>query len=359
MSQNWPDLLRQLIAGHDLAEADARFAMNLIMAGNASSVQIAAFLVALRSKGESVIEVAAAADAMRAAATPLDLPGVLVDVVGTGGDGSHTVNISTMAAVVVAASGAPVIKHGNRAATSASGSADVLEALGLPLELSAAAVTSLVKEIGIGFVFAPTFHPAMRFAGPVRKELGVATVFNILGPLTNPGRPRAGLIGCADERLAPVMAEVFARRGDQVIVVRGDDGWDEITPRCATQVWDTTGGNGRVEHLSIEPEMFGLQGISADLLHGEDALYNAAVMRSVFGLDGDVVRMDVVEAVRQVTIVNAAAALATYQRATGRDVTTQIVDLIRAQMASARQVVESGAAGELLRRWVNRAQALS
>lgn len=359
MSQGWTDLLRQLIAGHDLAEADARFAMNSIMAGDVSSVQIAAFLVALRSKGESVIEVAAAADAMRAAATPLDLPGVLVDVVGTGGDGSHTVNISTMAAIVVAACGAPVIKHGNRAATSASGSADVLEALGLPLELSGAAVTSLVNEIGIGFAFAPTFHPAMRFAGPVRKEIGVATVFNILGPLTNPGRPGAGLIGCADERLAPVMAEVFARRGDQVLVVRGDDGWDEITPQCATQVWDATGGDGQVEHLRIDPEMFGLQGISADLLHGEDALYNAAVMRSVFGLDGAGLSADVVEAVRQVTIVNAAAALATYQRAMGRNTTAGIVELIRAQMVFARQVVESGAAGELLRRWVNRAQALT
>lgn len=345
--------------------------MDDIMAGRVGAARIAAFLMGLRTKGETPDEVAAAAESMRSAARPWPSRASsqsCVDIVGTGGDNSGTVNISTMAAVIVAACGVPVIKHGNRAATSASGAADVLESLGLPLEADPVDVAVVADRVGLGFAFAPAFHPAMRHAAPVRRELGVPTVFNILGPLTNPASPRAGLIGCADARLAPIMAAVFAERGETMLVVRGEDGWDEITPQAATHVWAAESGS--VIHDRVEPERLGIAGIPGAALAGGDAQHNAEVMRIVLGLEREHPDLPIhadPQAVAAVAAVNAAAALAVAHRAgieadpgphdeVGSAITAGTdadwADRIAGQIPRARAAIDSGAAGRLLREWI-------
>jgi anthranilate phosphoribosyltransferase len=357
---HWPELLAQLVAGQDLDAVTARGAVDDIMGARVGPARIAAFLVALRAKGETAQEVGAAAAAMRAAAVTLDLAAsdlATLDIVGTGGDRSGTVNISTMAAVVAAACGVRVIKHGNRAASSSSGSADVLEELGLPLQPGVEVVKRTIVEVGLGFAFAPAFHPALAHAAPVRRELAIPTVFNILGPLTNPAHPRHGLIGCADERLAPVMAAVFADRGDQVWVVRGDDGWDEITPQTRTQVWDTTAGDGSVRLASIDPEDVGLAGITGADLQGGDARENAEVVRAAFGLPREHSSITLsadIAAVQRVTAVNAAAALATASpsAAGNLDPTARILE----QLPRAEAAIASGAAGARLLSWIQLTQ---
>ncbi len=210
--------------------------------------------------------------------------GRAVDIVGTGGDGAQTVNISTMAALVVAGSGRQVVKHGNRAASSACGAADVLERLGVVIDLPADGVAATVARVGIGFCFAPVFHAGMRFAGAPRRELGVPTFFNFLGPLTNPGRPPAAAVGCADARMAPILAEVFAGRGDSVLVVRGDDGLDELTTTTTTQVW--VAGRGAVRPATVDPTRFGIAAARPEDLRGGDATTNAAVVQEVLGGGG-------------------------------------------------------------------------
>src|ERR687884_394118 len=255
-SPTWPALLNRLLAGSDLPADEAAWAMREVMTGEATPAQIAAFVVALRAKGESPEEVAGLADTMRDRATPVPLPLDCVDVVGTGGDGAHTVNISTMASVVTAAVGVPVAKHGNRAASSSSGAADVLEALGVVIDLPAPAVARCVQEAGIGFFFAPVFHPGFRHTAAPRREMGIGTVFNFLGPLTNPARPVAAAIGCADARMAPVMAEVLAARGTRALVFRGDDGLDELTTATTSSVWAVRDGQVLAERL--DPGVLGI-----------------------------------------------------------------------------------------------------
>ena len=244
--QTWPGLLGRLLAGTDLGADDTAWVMDRVLSGEATAAQLAGFLVALRAKGEAADEVAGLAAAMLRHARRVTVARPAVDVVGTGGDQARTVNISTMAAVVVAAAGVPVVKHGNRAASSASGAADVLEALGVAIDLPPDAVAASVEEAGIGFCFAPVFHPAMRHTGPVRRELGVPTAMNVLGPLTNPAQPPAALVGCADPRLAPVLAEVLASRGGSALVVRGDDGLDELTTTTTSSAsgWSAAGRCG-------------------------------------------------------------------------------------------------------------------
>ena len=217
------------MAGGELAADETAWAMDEVISGDATPAQIAAFAVLLRAKGETPQELVGLVRAMLDRAPALSIEGPAVDVVGTGADRAHTVNLSTMAALVVAGSGRRVVKHGNRAATSACGTADVLEELGVVIDLPPAGVARTVDEVGIGFCFAPVFHPGTRHSIPARRELGVPTVFNFLGPLTNPARVPAGAIGCADPRMAPVMAAVLAARGDCALVFRGDDGLDELT----------------------------------------------------------------------------------------------------------------------------------
>ncbi|WP_100444629.1 anthranilate phosphoribosyltransferase [Glycomyces xiaoerkulensis] len=342
----WPDVLARLSGGDHLDEASADWAMARIMAGEADPAQLAAFAVLLRSKGETAEEVAAIAGRMLAETTRLDLSdlGVAVDVVGTGGDGSNSVNISTMAAVVVAAAGVPVIKHGNRAASSSVGSADLLEALGVDLAASADRVEAAVREVGIGFCFAKSFHPGMRHAGPVRAALGIPTVFNLLGPLTNPAQPQAGLIGCADPKRAALIAQVFAARGASVFVVRGDDGMDEISTSSTTTEWVVSGG--RVSEGTIDTEELGLVKADAAALRGGDIEFNTKVARDVFaGKTGPV---------RDAVLINAAAALAS------REGLVEEVDMhdvarrramLEAGLERAARAIDGGEATALIDRW--------
>ncbi len=333
----WPRLLTRLLGREDLPAADTAWAMNEVMAGEATPVQVAAFVVALRAKGEAPQEVAGMAAAMLERATPVNLPLACVDVVGTGGDGAHTVNISSMAAVVTAAAGAPVAKHGNRAASSSSGSADVLEALGVAIDLPAAAVAHCVQEAGIGFFFAPVFHPGMRHAAVPRREMGIGTVFNFLGPLTNPARPVAAAIGCADTRMAPVLAAVLAGRGSRALVFRGDDGLDELTTGTTSSVWVVR--DGEVEPDRVDPSALGIAAPPADALRGADAAHNAAVFRRVVeGEQGPV---------RDAVVLNAAGALAAFDERAAR-----LHDALAAGMERAARAIDDGSAAALLDRWI-------
>ncbi|MDQ2624997.1 MAG: anthranilate phosphoribosyltransferase, partial [Actinomycetota bacterium] len=241
-SATWPDLLAQLLAGRDLEPAEAAWAMDEIMQGLASPARLAGFLVALRAKGETVAEMTALADTMLRHAVRIEVPGRTVDIVGSGGDRAHTVNISTMASLVIAGTGIRVVKHGNRAASSSSGSADVLEALGIRLDHEVDRVARLALEVGITFCFAQVFHPSFRHAGVARKDLGIATAFNFLGPLTNPAQPAATAVGVADARMAPLVAGVFAERGTDALVFRGEDGLDELSPTAPSRVWEVRDG---------------------------------------------------------------------------------------------------------------------
>ena len=245
----WPRTLTHVVAHQALTTEDAAEAMRVIMSGEASPGQIGGFLMALRTKGETVDELEGLAGTALGFARPVEAATPVVDTCGTGGDRSGTFNISTIAAIVVAGAGVPVAKHGNRAASSHCGSADVLESLGVKIDLDATGVQRCLAHAGIGFMFAPMFHPAAAHAGPVRGELRVPTVFNFLGPLTNPARPFAQVVGVSDERMLPLMAEVLARRGVRAKVFRGEDGLDELTTTGISTVFDVRGGDVREGHL--------------------------------------------------------------------------------------------------------------
>ncbi|GAA3813158.1 anthranilate phosphoribosyltransferase [Nocardioides panacisoli] len=340
---SWPDVLGALVGGTDLTPAQATWAMGEVLRGEATESQIAGFAVALRAKGETIDEVTGLVDAMYAVANPIDVPGRLLDVVGTGGDRSNSVNISTMAAIVAAGAGARVVKHGNRSASSKSGSADVLEALGIRLDLPPEEVARVAVDAGITFCFAAAFHPAMRFAAVPRRELGIGTTFNILGPLSNPARPAAQAIGCADPRLAPVMAGVYARRGVDAWVFRGDDGLDELTTTTTSQVW--VAHDGQITRATVDPGGLGLAPATAEDLRGGDAAHNADVVRRLLaGERGPV---------RDAVLLNAGAALAVYDAPDAGDVTTALA----AGLARAAEAVDSGAAAATLERWVGAASA--
>jgi anthranilate phosphoribosyltransferase len=336
-SHDWPEVLSALIARRDLTGAQTAWAMAEILEGEATPAQIAGFAVALRAKGETVDEVEGLVEAMYAHATPLTVTGRVLDVVGTGGDRSMSVNISTMAAIVAAGAGVPVVKHGNRSASSKSGSADVLEALGVRLDLPAAAVASVGERAGITFCFAAAFHPALRHAAVPRRELGVGTTFNFLGPLAHPAKPEAQAIGCADATMAPVMAGVFAKRGVDAWVFRGDDGLDELTTTTTSRVWAVTGGSV-TEHV-LEPLDLGVPRGTAEGLRGRDAAYNADVVRRlVAGEEGEV---------RDAVLLNAGAALAIHAAEPGT-----LEERLAAGLARATEAVDSGRARAVLERWV-------
>jgi anthranilate phosphoribosyltransferase len=331
------------LAGADLGAADTAWVMGEVMAGEATPVQLAGFLVALRAKGETSAEVAGLVDVMLTEAAEVVVTGRVVDTCGTGGDRSNTVNVSTMAALVVAGAGVPVVKHGNRAATSACGSADLLEELGVVVDLPPSAVAPCLEQAGIAFCFAPVFHPGMRHAAVTRRDLGVPTVFNVLGPLTNPTRPAAQAVGVSDARLAPVMAGVLAARGADALVFRGDDGLDELTTTGPSTVWVVAGGAVREE--SFDPAALGIPRAELQDLRGADAAYNAGVARSLLGGRQG--------AVRDAVLLNAAAALAAHA---GAD--APLLDRLRDGHTRAAQSLDSGAARELLERWVTVSRAL-
>jgi len=302
----WKQILGLIAVQTDLNDDQAKWAMNEIMSGQATPAHIAAFVMGLRVKNETVEEIAGMVEAILANAQRVTLDRDAVDIVGTGGDGAHTVNVSTMAALTVAGLGIPVLKHGNRAISSRSGTADVLEALGVSLNIPTDAVAACVEEAGIAFCFAPSHHPGFRHAGPVRKELGILTVFNVLGPLCNPGQPPASLLGCADLQMAPLLAHVQHERGFKSIVVRADNGIDEIATQGTTQIWDVT--TDEVRHEIFDPSVFDLVPATADDLRGAEAQFNADVVRELFGGKSD----GKFAAIRDVVAVNAAAALVAF-----------------------------------------------
>lgn len=340
----WPRLLNALLDGQDLTTPEAEWAMNQIMSGAATGSQIAGFLVALRAKGETVDEFRGLADEMIRHAVPIEVPGRTLDIVGTGGDGAHTVNISTMSAIVCAGAGVTLVKHGNRAASSKSGAADVLEALGVRLDLTAEQVADVVREAGITFCFAQTFHPSFRFTAPTRSELGIRTAFNVLGPLTNPAAPRYASIGAADPRMVPLMAGVFAERGRNAAVSRGDDGLDEVTVTTTSTVHWVSDGATTIH--TIDPQRHGVQPAPIDALRGGDADFNAGVARDVFaGRKG---------AVRDAVVLNAGLALAVVSCGEGAGRFGDAADFdaaLDAGMAQARDAIDTGTAATVVDRW--------
>lgn len=334
----WPALLTSLINGEDQSVAATNWAMAEIMAGNAQDAQVAGFLVALRAKGETVEEFTGLVQAMVAAARPLAVEGRTLDIVGTGGDRQNTVNISTMAALVAAGAGARVVKHGNRAASSSSGSADVIGALGVRLDLEPDVLPAVLEQVGLTFCFANVFHPSMRFAAPVRSQLRIATAFNFMGPLTNPADPAASAIGCADERMAPIMAGVLASRGKSALVFRGDDGLDELTTTAANQVWEVR--DGKVTRQRLDAADLGIARASLDDLRGGDAEHNAQVVRDVLAGERS--------AVRDAVVFNAAGALVAYDEAA----TGPLEERLASGLTRAEASIDSGAAADVLQRWV-------
>lgn len=312
--------------------------MDTIMAGEATHAQIAGFLIGLRAKGESVGELVGLVQAMLARAHRIEVTGPTLDIVGTGGDGLDTLNISTMSSLVAVGAGAKVVKHGNRGASSASGAADVIEELGVRLDLSPANVARTAEEANITFCFAQVFHPSLKHAAVPRRELGIPTAFNFLGPLSNPAGVTAQALGCADARMAPLMAGVLAARGTRALVFRGDDGRDKLTTSGSSTVWEVR--DGQVEVHGVHPGDFGLDAVAVEALRGTDATGNAAVVRAVLaGETGPV---------RDAVVLNAAAGLVAFdESAQGA-----LVDRIRAAMESARASIDSGAAARVLERWV-------
>jgi anthranilate phosphoribosyltransferase len=341
---NWSELLSSLVRGEDQPAEATAWAMEQILNGEATPAQMAGFVIGLRSKGETVQELTGLADMMIEFATPIEIGGPAVDVVGSGGDRSNTVNISTMAAIVAAAAGARVVKHGNRAATSACGAADVLEALGVVLDLSPEAQQQVVDRVGIGFLFAPLYHPALRHAGPTRRELGIPTIFNFLGPLANPAQPVSQAVGVSDPRMAELMAGVFASRGNCGLVVHGGDGLDELTTTTSSTVWVYADRN--VTRMELDPLQLGVPRATIADLVGGDATANAQVVRElVAGRPGPV---------RDVVVLNAAAALIAY----GKPASGPLEDDFADGLQRAQEAIDSGAAQAKLQEWIALTQSL-
>jgi len=328
---SWPSVLGPLSAGTDLTRDQARAAMAEIMAGRAEAAQIAAFVVALRMKGETVDEMVGLVRAMYDAAVTVDVGETVVDTAGTGGDRSGTFNISTTAALIAAGAGAKVAKHGNRAASSQTGSADLMEALGVPIDLSPGDTVRLVREAGFGFFFAPRYHPAMRFAAPVRRQLGVPTVFNFLGPLANPARARRQALGVADSRMAERMVGVLGLLGSEyAFVFYGEDGLDEITLTGPSYIYRLR--HGEVTHAEFTPEDFGVSRARREDLLGGDAVRNAAITRGI--LEGEQGPR------RDAAVVNAAPAI----------VAAGLAEGFTGGVGAAQQAIDSGAAAAVLDR---------
>lgn len=335
----WPALLTDLVAGVDLDRARAGAALEAVMSGEVNEVVVSSFLTAMAAKGATPDEVAGLVEAMVAAATPVPVVGPVLDTCGTGGDGAGTFNISTTSALVCAAAGAKVAKHGNRAASSKAGSADLLEEWGVVIDLPAEAAAQCLEDVGITFLFARTYHPAMRYVAPVRGSLGIRTVFNVLGPLSNPAGAQHQVVGVSDAAMAPIMAEALARLGRRALLFRGDDGLDELTTTTTSTVWMVR--DGKVEESVLDPTELGVERVTVDQLVGGDVARNReisdAVLRGEPGPHADIVAL------------NAAAGLWTHG----------LADDLASGLERAREVLASGAGAEVLERWVARSQELA
>ena len=344
MQSRWDSHISRLHSGLDLETDDVQWCMNEILTGNANNEIIKEFLLALKAKGETSEEVGALVAQMYEHCGPITITERAVDTVGTGGDGAHTINISTTAAIIAAAAGVKVVKHGNRAASSKSGAADLLEALGVNINLDGTGVEKTFAELGIGFCFAPVFHPAMKFAGPARKELGSPTVFNILGPLANPAKPQAAAIGVANDRMHLVMAQVLADRGVDGFVFRGDDGLDEITLATTTSV--LTIGRGEISSDLIDPLDFEIQRAPISALVGGDSIENARITTAIFAGEKG--------APRDAVVLNAAAAIAAYEGRFDLNLHSRIAIGVSRAVAA----IDSGAATRLIAQWAELSQKL-
>jgi anthranilate phosphoribosyltransferase len=340
----WDENIAIVEAGLDLEVDRVQWCMNEILNGAADNSTIKKFLIALKNKGESPEEVGALVAQMYQHCAPISITERAVDTVGTGGDGAHTINISTTSAIIAAAAGAKVVKHGNRAASSKSGSADLLENLGININLNGLAVEESFASLGIGFCFAPLFHPAMKHAATARKELGVPTVFNILGPLANPARPHAAAIGVANDRMHLVMAQVLGTRGVDGFVFRGDDGLDEITLATTTSVFSI--GTEEITSGLISPQEFGISLAPISALVGGDGAENARITKSIFAGEKG--------AHRDACVLNAAAAIAAYEGRTELSLHERMASGVDAAISA----IDSGAAQDLLSRWAALTQKL-
>ncbi|MDH6532939.1 anthranilate phosphoribosyltransferase [Aurantimicrobium minutum] len=342
-SSAWPDLIAQLIDGSDLSIEQADWAMNQIITGNATNTQIGAFLTALRAKGESVDEVLGFRDAVLSNALELPVSSRALDIVGTGGDRHNSVNISTTASIVAAAAGIPVVKHGNRAASSASGSSDVLSELGINLSLTNVQVADVLETAGITFAFAAAFHPGFRHVAEARRELGIPTIFNVLGPLCNPARPDASAVGVAQLDRIPLVTGVFQSRDATALVFRGDDGLDELTTTGHSHIWEISRGQ-IVEH-DLDPLELGIPRANLADFRGGEPSYNAEVLKDTLtGTTGPI---------RDIVLLNAAAGMTAFELAQD---STQVLRPIKLRLAEqlerAAAVIDSGAATSKLEQWV-------
>lgn len=340
----WDNAISLLDNGLDLEPPLVQWCMNEILSGSTDVELIKRFLLALKSKGETSDEVGALVAQMYQHCAPISISERAVDTVGTGGDGAHTINISTTAAIIAAAAGVKVVKHGNRAASSKSGSADLLENLGINISLDGKGVEETFAKLGIGFCFAPVFHPAMRFAAPARKELGVPTVFNILGPLANPAQPKAAAIGVANDRMHLVMAQVLHDKGVDGFVFRGDDGLDEITLATTTSV--LTIGKGEISSDLLDPLDFEIQRAPISALVGGDGAENARITSAIFAGERG--------APRDAVVLNAAAAIAAYDA----KFELTLHDRIALGVERAISAIDSGAASNLVKSWAELSQRL-
>ncbi|WDG19370.1 anthranilate phosphoribosyltransferase [Microbacterium sp. Clip185] len=349
-ARTWSDILTELLGGADLSVSDATWAMQQIMAGEATPSQLAGFLIALRAKGETVDEIVGFRDAILAAALPLPVPADVLDIVGTGGDRFGTVNISSTAAIVAASTGVPVVKHGNKAASSSSGSSDVLRELGIDLTLSPDAVAATLERAGITFAFAAAFHPGFRHAGPTRAELGVPTVFNFLGPLCNPARAEANAVGVAHLDRVPLITGVFRTRGATALVFRGDDGLDELTTTGHSRIWEISRGD--VHEHDLDPRDLGIPLADISELIGGSPAHNAEVVRRVLAGEAG--------PVRDIVLLNTAAGLVSYRLSQdAAQVQRPILERLAEAKEEAAAAIDSGAAERTLATWAATTQELA
>ena len=345
VENSWPVLLSSLLAGEDLTKAQAFWALDSIMNDQATAAQIGAFMLALRAKGESVQELSGLVDAMLQNALPLNISNDALDIVGTGGDLIGTVNISTMASIVAAATGIPVLKHGSRSASGKTGSSQMLEELGVRLDLSPEKIAEVFQKTGITFFFAPVFHPAMKYVAPIRRELGIPTTFNFLGPLANPAQPIATALGVSNQEIAPLMAMELANRGRTGLVFSSLDGLDEISITAPTKIWQVVGG----EITESTSSVFVDKAVSLEQLLGGDAKENAEIARELFSgnLSGNFA------AIKKVVLANAAAGIVAYELAKNPEASTIDLDLrLENAFTLATAALEDGRANDLLGRWI-------
>ena len=345
----WPDVLTTVLSRANLSVSEATWAMRQVMEGRATAAQLGGFLLALRAKGETVEEIIGFRDAILDAAVPLDVDPNVLDIVGTGGDRFGTVNISSTASIVIAATGVPVVKHGNKAASSKSGSSDVLSALGIDLRLPPEAVAGVLDRAGITFAWAAAFHPGFRHAGAVRAELGVPTVFNFLGPLVNPARAEANAVGVANLDVVPLITGVFRTRGATALVFRGEDGLDELTTTGYSRIWEVSRGD--VHEFDIHPRDVGLATSKMDDLLGGTPDHNADVLRrTLAGETGPV---------RDIVLLNAAAGIVAYRLS--QDPTQMqrgMIERLVEALGEAAAAIDDGRATAKLAQWVDASQQL-